>query len=33
VFRGNLDRPPLHKALEFKPEQYIAYAQTVGYPK
>lgn len=33
VFRGNIDRPPLHKALEFKPEQYIAYAQTVGYPK
>lgn len=33
VFRGNVDRPPLHKALGFKPEQYIAYAQSVGYPK
>ena len=33
VFRGNVDRPPLHKALDFKPEQYITYAQSVGYPK
>lgn len=33
VMRGNVDRPPLHKALEFKPEQYITYAQSVGYPK
>jgi nitroreductase len=33
VFRGNVDRDLLHKALDFKAEQYIAYAQTVGYPK
>lgn len=33
VFRGNVDRDPLHKALDFKADQYIAYAQSVGYPK
>lgn len=33
VFRGNVDRQPLHQALGFTADQYISYAQTVGYPK
>ena len=31
VFRGNVDRQPLHQALGFSADQYISYAQTVGY--
>ena len=31
VLRGNVDRDPLHKALGLRAEQYIAYAQSVGY--
>lgn len=32
VLRGSVDRAALRKALRLHPEQYITYAQSVGYP-
>lgn len=33
VVRGSVDREPLAKALNLRPDQKIILAQTVGYPK
>jgi nitroreductase len=32
VFRGAVDYPALEKALGLPPEQFVTFAQTVGYP-
>jgi nitroreductase len=33
VVRGWVNRPPLEKALELRPDQKVILAQTVGYPR
>ena len=33
VFRAQIDRPALAKALKLRPEQVITFSQSVGYPK
>jgi len=33
VFRGSLEREKLGKALQLPGEQFVTFAQTVGYPK
>ncbi len=33
VVRGWFDRQPFHEALKLGPDEYITYAQTIGYPK
>ena len=33
VFRGSLERDKLGKALQLPGEQFVTFAQTVGYPK
>jgi len=33
VFRGAVDYPALEKAMQLPAEQFVTFAQTVGYPK
>jgi nitroreductase len=33
VFRGAVDRPKLAKALQLPDQQFVTFAQTVGYPR
>jgi nitroreductase len=33
VFRGSLDRDKLGRSLHLRPEQFVTFAQTVGFPK
>ena len=33
VFRGAVDYPRLARALKLPPQQFVTFAQTVGYPK
>jgi nitroreductase len=33
VFRGSVEREKLGKALQLRREQFVTFAQTVGYPK
>jgi nitroreductase len=32
VFRGAVDYPRLERALKLPPQQFVTFAQTVGYP-
>ena len=33
MFRGAVDYPALEKAMQLPAEQFVTFAQTVGYPK
>jgi hypothetical protein len=33
VFRGAVDQKALAKAMRLEPDEFVTFAQTVGYPK